>query len=159
LTGHLVLSTLHTNDAPSAVTRLLDLGVPPFLIQATLIGVVAQRLVRKICPHCRETFEMTSGELKDLGLFLNREGPVTLQRGAGCLRCRGTGYLGRAGVFEVLSFSDAIRRIVNDQAGEDQIREQAKREGMVTLRENAVKKLLQGATTYQEVLRVTWEQG
>lgn len=99
-TGHLVLSTLHTNDALSAMTRLLDLGIAPFLIRATLIGVVAQRLVRKICVHCKEPFDIGCAELASMGLDTGREGTVRLFRGRGCLRCRGTGYLGRTGIYE-----------------------------------------------------------
>jgi general secretion pathway protein E len=158
LTGHLVLSTLHTNDAPSAVTRLLDLGIPPFLIQSTLTGVLAQRLVRKICPHCRESFEMEAGKLASLGLDTGIKGPVKLWRGRGCIRCRGTGYLGRTGLFEVLVCSESIKRLITPQTDIEALRGRARREGLVTLRENAIKKLLEGKTTYQEVLRVTWEQ-
>ncbi|MDY6970905.1 MAG: GspE/PulE family protein [Thermodesulfobacteriota bacterium] len=158
LTGHLVLSTLHTNDAPSAVTRLLDLGIPPFLIQVTLIGVLAQRLLRRICAHCKESFEMEGSELNALGLNLIGAGRTRLYRGKGCIKCRGTGYLGRTGILEVLPFTESIRKITTTHADQEAIRSRARREGMVTLRENAVKKLLEGKTTYQEVLRVTWEQ-
>ena len=159
LTGHLVLSTLHTNDAPSAITRLLDLGINAFLIQATVVGVVAQRLVRKICIHCKEAFEMDSEELKTMGLDVGLGGSVALHRGKGCLKCRGTGYLGRVGVFEVLPFTESMRKITSADTDIETLRTQARKEGMVTLRENAVKKLLEGSTTCQEVLRVTWEQG
>ncbi|HEN21016.1 MAG TPA: type II/IV secretion system protein, partial [Desulfobacteraceae bacterium] len=158
LTGHLVLSTLHTNDAPSAVTRLLDLGVPSFLVQATIIGVLAQRLVRRICPNCREPFEIDTRELSSLGLDLGREGKLTLFRGRGCIRCRGTGYFGRSGILEVLPFTESIKRLITAEADQEAIRVQARREGMVTLRENAVKKVLEGKTTFEEALRVTWEQ-
>ncbi len=157
LTGHLVLSTLHTNDAPSAITRLLDLGIPHFLVQATLVGILGQRLVRKICLHCKEPFAMDAGELAALGLDLGKQGPVTIHRGKGCLKCRGTGYLGRSGIYEVLPSSEAIKRHITPECDAERIRDTARREGMVTLRENAVKKLLEGETTYQEVLRVTWE--
>jgi len=158
LTGHLVLSTLHTNDAPSAITRLLDLGVPPFLIQATLKGVLGQRLVRKICIHCKEEFQMANKDLTALGLDLGREGQTNLYRGKGCLKCRGTGYLGRIGIFEVFPFSDAVKKLVTAETDPETIRVQARKEGMVNLRENAIKKLLDGETSYQEVLRVTMEQ-
>jgi len=160
LTGHLVLSTLHTNDAPSAITRLLDLGIPPFLINSTLTGVLAQRLVRKICIHCKEVFEIDVKELESVGLKLpdgNRK--INLYRGKGCIRCRGTGYRGRIGIFEVLPFSEDIKRLTSQNIDVESIRLHARKAGMVTLRENAVKKLLDGKTTYQEVLRVTWEQG
>jgi general secretion pathway protein E len=158
LTGHLVLSTLHTNDAPSAITRLLDLGVPAFLIQSTLIGIVSQRLARKICPHCKESFEVDSSELNNLGLKMSKMGPITLYRGKGCLKCRGTGYLGRNGIFEVLPVTESIKKIATAETDLEALRARAKKEGMATLRENAIKKLLGGETTYEEVLRVTWEQ-
>ena len=157
LTGHLVLSTLHTNDAPSAIMRLLDLGLPHFLIQATLVGVLAQRLVRKICTYCKEPFEMDSEELKTLGLEVNRSGSLTLFRGKGCEKCRGTGYLGRTCVLELMQYSESIRRLTLDAADMTLIRNKAREEGMRTLRESAMDKFFQGITTYQEVLRVTWE--
>ncbi|RLB37670.1 MAG: type II/IV secretion system protein [Deltaproteobacteria bacterium] len=158
LTGHLVLSTLHTNDAPSTLTRLLDLGVPPFFVQATLVGVAAQRLVRKICPHCKEPLEIEAEELRALGLRVETHGRVALQRGKGCIRCRGTGYLGRTGIFEIMPYTDAMKRMTRTETPLEDLREQARQDGMVTLRENALKKLLAGETTYQEVLRVTWER-
>jgi len=158
LTGHLVFSTLHTNDAVSAITRLLDLGLPAFLIKATLIGVVAQRLVRKICRFCKERFTMDSEELRELGIDIKRDGKMTLYRGKGCIRCRGTGYLGRSGVFEILTVTDRLRSLIRDQFDTDSARKVAIEEGMVTLRENAVRKLIEGITTYEEVLRVTWEE-
>ena len=147
MTGHLVLSTIHTNDAPSTITRLLDLGVPSFLIQATLVGIIAQRLVRTICPYCRESFEMKTSELRDLGLDVGRDGQLTLSRGKGCNKCRGTGYLGRTGIFEVLPYSESIKKMTTDDTDPERIRVKAKSEGMVTLRENAVKKMLEGMTT------------
>ncbi len=159
LTGHLVLSTLHTNDAASAITRLLDLGVPPFLIQSTLIGILGQRLVRKICVHCQEDFEIKASELLEMGLDPGKKGRISLKRGRGCLKCRGTGFLGRTGIFEVLPVTESIKRHIVDHADVSAISDLAKREGMVTMRENAVRKMLDGVTTYQEVLRVTWEQG
>jgi len=157
LTGHLVLSTLHTNDAPSSITRLQDLGTPSFLLQATMVGVLAQRLVRKICPFCKENFEMDVKELGSLGLDLGKDGPVTLSMGKGCMKCRGTGYLGRIGVYEVLPVTDSIKKMITPDSNSEAVRDMAKKEGMITLRENAIKKLLDGQTTYQEVLRVTWK--
>jgi len=157
LTGHLVLSTLHTNDAPAAITRLLDLGIPSYLIQTTLVGILAQRLVRKICNHCKESFEMESAEMKAMGLDVDSSGSIRLFRGKGCSRCRGTGYLGRSGIFEVLPYSDTIRKMTSETTPVEAIRNQAQKEGMVTLRENAIKILREGKTTYQEVLRVTWD--
>jgi general secretion pathway protein E len=157
LTGHLVLSTLHTNDAPSSVTRLQDLGTPSFLLQATLVGILAQRLVRKICSFCKEPFEMDPKELASLGLDLGGNGPVELHMGKGCMKCRGTGYLGRSGVYEVLPVTESIKKMITPESNVEAMLDMAKREGMITLRENAVKKLLAGETTYQEVLRVTWK--
>jgi general secretion pathway protein E len=157
LTGHLVLSTLHTNDAPSSVTRLQDLGTPSFLLQATLVGVLAQRLVRKICPFCKEPIEMDTKELASLGLDLGKNGPIKLHMGKGCMKCRGTGYLGRSGVYEVLPVTESIKKLITPESNVEVMLDVAKREGMITLRENAIKKLLAGETTYQEVLRVTWK--
>jgi general secretion pathway protein E len=158
LTGHLVFSTLHTNDAPSAITRLLDLGVPSFLIQASLVGLLAQRLVKKICPNCAEEFTVGAHELAALGIAVETNGDVTLKRGMGCRQCRGTGYYGRSAVFEVLPYSEKLKRLTTAEADLEAIRTQALKDGLVTLRDNAVQKLLDGETTYQEVLRVTWEQ-
>ncbi len=158
LTGHLVLSTIHTNDAPSTIIRLLDLGIPAFLIQASLVGVLAQRLVRKICPDCRESYTMNADELRKMGLELHQTGDVTLYRGKGCAKCRGTGYYGRIGIFEVLSYSDELKRLTTDQTDVAKIRDMARRQGMITLRENALRRVLDGTTTYSEALRVTWEQ-
>ena len=158
LTGHLVLSTLHTNDAPLAITRLVDIGVPCFLIQATLTGVLAQRLLRKICPYCIETFEISTDDLVAMGIETEKTGIIELKRGRGCIKCRGTGYLGRVGIFEVLSFTEPIKDLIAQEGSVDMIRQAACEEGMVTLRENAIKKMLDGETTYQEVIRATWEQ-
>jgi general secretion pathway protein E len=155
LTGHLVLSTLHTNDAPSSITRLLDIGVPHFLVQATLIGIVAQRLVRVICEYCKTAFEMEAEHLKAIGLETATGTATTLYRGNGCIRCRNTGYRGRIGIYEIMPFSDALRKMTTHRANVENIRIRAKEEGMVSLRENALKKLLDGVTTYEEVLRVT----
>jgi general secretion pathway protein E len=158
LTGHLVLSTLHTNDAASAITRLLELGVPPFLIQSTLIGILGQRLVRKICNYCVETFEMEASELREMGLDPGKDGRIRIKRGRGCLKCRGTGYLGRTAIFEVLPCTESIKKFIVPNADISAIQAIAKREGMVTMRENSIRQMLSGVTTYQEVLRVTWEQ-
>ena len=158
LTGHLVFSTLHTNDAPSAIMRLLELGVPSFLVQATLSGVLAQRLVRKICNYCKEPFQMSADKLRSMGLDVNREGVLELSRGRGCEKCRGTGYMGRTCILELMPFSESIRHLTSAEADIDAIRAKAREEGMRTLRECAMEKFLQGVTTYQEVLRVTWEQ-
>jgi general secretion pathway protein E len=156
LTGHLVLSTLHTNDAPSSITRLLDIGIPPFLVQSTLVGILSQRLIRKICPHCIEHFEMEAAELRAIGLDMAQNGRIKLCRGKGCQRCRGTGYYGRTGIFEVIPYTESLKKLTTGIADLEAITSQAKKEGMVTLRENAKVKLLEGKTTYQEVQRVTW---
>jgi general secretion pathway protein E len=158
LTGHLVLSTLHTNDAPSSVTRLLDLGIPSFLIQATMVGILAQRLVRKICKYCEESFEIDTAELQRMGLEVGKKGAVKLQRGKGCVKCRHTGYRGRTGIFEVLPYTEGLKKLTTAKTDVEKLKVRAREEGMFTLRESAIKKLLEGATTYQEVLKVTWEQ-
>jgi general secretion pathway protein E len=158
LTGHLVLSTLHTNDAASSITRLLELGVPPFLLHATLIGIMAQRLVRKVCTYCQETYEIETTDLLEMGIRVGREGRVKLNRGKGCEKCRGTGYLGRTGIFEVLPYTNSIKKLTTSHTDMNAIYKQAKAEEMVSMRESAVMLLLNGITTYQEVLRVTWEQ-
>lgn len=157
MTGHLVFSTLHTNDAVSSVVRLLDLGLQPFMISSTLLGCMAQRLVRKICPDCRTTFEIDAGELRRMGFATGDGGPVTLSRGEGCRHCRGTGYRGRCGVFEVFSLSPEIRRMISAGQASDEMRRVAIREGMTTLREDAWSKVRAGVTTLEEVLRVTSE--
>ena len=155
MTGHLVLSTLHTNDASAAITRMLDLGVPYFLIQTALVGVMAQRLVRKICGFCKETFQIEAEELRDLGLAVDANGSITLSRGSGCRRCRGTGYLGRSAILEVLPYTDAIKKLTRPNTDLAVIKSAAAKEGLETLRENGIKKFLKGETTYQEILRVT----
>jgi general secretion pathway protein E len=155
LTGHLVLTTLHTNDAPSAITRLVDLGVPAFLISATLTGVVAQRLVRKVCSHCKEEGRLGLQEAQALGLPFNAEVPMPVRYGRGCVQCRGTGYLGRTGIYEILNVDDRIRLAIGNQENMEAIRTLSRQDGMVTLRECAIKKLLQGVTSFQEVLWTT----
>jgi general secretion pathway protein E len=158
LTGHLVLSTLHTNDAPTSIMRLLDLGIPHFLLQATLAGILAQRLVRKICNYCKEPLEMDSERLRAIGLDVGRSGMIKLFHGKGCEKCRGTGYLGRTCILELMPFTESIRKLTTGDADVGAIRSKAREEGMRTLRESAVDKLLKGVTTHEEVLRVTWEQ-
>ncbi len=156
MTGHLVLSTLHTNDAASAITRLLDLGIPPYIIQATLVGVMGQRLVRKICDYCKEPQIMSGEAMKTMGLDTGISGDVTLYQGRGCMKCRGTGYMGRIAIFEIISYTEGIRRLTTANADVVAIKEKAIEEGMVTLRKDAVNKMLAGMTTIEEVLRVTW---
>ncbi len=155
MTGHLVLSTLHTNDAVSSIVRLMDMGLAPFLISSTLLGCVAQRLVRTICPECVESFTMDKEELLKLGFPVTGSGAIELKRGKGCRLCRGTGYKGRCGVFEVFVFSEQINRMLRAGEGVAEMRKVAIREGMTTLREDAWNKVKAGKTTYQEALRVT----
>ncbi|HDO30096.1 MAG TPA: type II/IV secretion system protein, partial [Desulfobacteraceae bacterium] len=137
LTGHLVFSTLHTNDAVSSIIRLEDLGLEPFLIASTLLGAVAQRLVRRICPHCVETYTMDAADLRKMGFPVNEDGAVKLKRGKGCIQCRNTGYSGRCAVFEVFPMSEQLKKLVSDKAADAELRQVAIREGMTTLREDA----------------------
>lgn len=153
LTGHLVFSTLHTNDAAGAVSRLIDMGVEPYLISASLLAVQAQRLVRRICPHCIAEHPLQEEEAQVLNL--SRQTLPVIKRGGGCENCGGTGYRGRIGLYELMPFSSAIRRLVNSGADTDAIREQAVTEGMITLRQDALDKLKLGITTPEEVIRVT----
>ncbi|MCG6918843.1 MAG: GspE/PulE family protein [Deltaproteobacteria bacterium] len=155
LTGHLVLSTLHTNDAPSAITRLLDLGVQPFLITSSLTGVVAQRLVRKICPHCEESYKVRVADLAPLDLGKDPETELELKMGKGCQQCRHTGYHGRSGIFEVLPMSDKLRHLTNRKDSLADLQKVALQEGMSTLQQSAIDKMLRGITTFEEVVRVT----
>ena len=155
LTGHLVLSTLHTHDAPSSITRLLDLGIPHFLITTTLIGILAQRLVREICPHCTEEYEPTPEEAALLKMDPEKLKSYKFKRGRGCLHCRQTGFSGRIGVFEVLPMSEKLRRLISHQGSSLDIYKTAREEGMRTLREAAIEKVFRGITTTTEMARVT----
>jgi len=157
LTGHLVFSTLHTNDAIASISRLLDLGVQPFMVGATLLGAMAQRLVRRICPHCSEPFRISAEELRAFGLPVSsdEEEEFELHRGKGCPQCRGTGYLGRCGIFEIFAMSDKIRKQISAGNAETEIRQTAREEGMTTLQEDAWRKVKSGITTPEEALRVT----
>jgi general secretion pathway protein E/type IV pilus assembly protein PilB len=155
LTGHLVFSTLHTNDAVGAITRLLDIGAKPFLVAAALRATVAQRLVRRVCPHCRAEAEATAAEMVWLRRAPGYRGESRVQRGRGCAHCHGTGYLGRIGIFEILFISDGIRAQIGRHATAARLRTQARAEGMRTLREDGLRKVLAGWTTIEEVLAVT----
>lgn len=155
LTGHLVFSTLHTNDAPSAIARLVDMGAQPFLVESTLIAVLAQRLVRKICSGCRQPYAPTPQEIAALNLPAQDSQALALFKGAGCEKCRGTGYYGRIGIFEVMPITEAIRHLIHTNAGAQDIKDQALKEGMHTLRESAIAKMKHGVTTVEEVIRVT----
>ena len=154
LTGHLVLSTLHTNDAPTAITRLMDIGVPPYLINSTLIGVMAQRLVRTLCPHCKEAVEIDNEQWKELVKPWKPTKPKKIYKAVGCLECRNTGYLGRMGLYEMFTYSPALKKMMFDGASVDEIREQAIKENMRVLRLSGAQKVGQGLTTVEEVLRV-----
>ena len=154
LTGHLVFSTLHTNDAAGAIARLLDLGVEPYLVAGSLLGVLAQRLVRKVCVHCRSEHALTQDELRKLNLPGQRAG-VTVCEANGCDRCHGTGYYDRAGIFELLQINGPMRDLIAGNPRSTEIKQSAHLSGMTTLREDALGKLLAGHTTIEEVLRVT----
>jgi len=154
-TGHLVFSTLHTNDAPGAVARLIDLGAKPYLLAATLRAVVAQRLVRRVCPSCAQPFEPTPAEINGLGLTPTALADADLRRGAGCPKCLGSGFHGRLGVYEVLVAGEEIRRAIYDNVTAAQLRAAARRLGMRTLREDGLRKTLAGWTTIGEILAHT----
>ena len=158
LTGHLVFSTLHTNDAPSSITRLLDLGVAPYLISSTVIGVMAQRLVRKLCTHCEKVSQLLPEEAEAVGLDSSGDNGITVKYGEGCPQCRGTGYQGRTGIFEIMEVNERIRSIIREKTDAEQIRKAAVSDGMTVLREAAVRKMLNGETTFDEVIRVTGEK-
>jgi type IV pilus assembly protein PilB len=155
LTGHLVLSTLHTNDAPSSILRLLDLGLESFLLTATIEGIVAQRLVRTICPKCREQYEPREEELMELGLLPEDIGGRTLFRGKGCDNCHGSGYRGRLAIFEIMAMNDTLRDLVMKKASTNVLRDTARKFGMRTLRESGLLAIYDGLTTIDEVVRET----
>lgn len=155
LTGHLVLSTLHTNDASGAVTRLVDMGVEPFLISSTLLGVLAQRLVRTICKKCRTPFEPTENQLQMLNLSPHDLGDKSFFYGRGCANCNDTGYRGRKGIFELLVINDPIRTLINDRAPTVVIRQKAMELGMVTIRNDGLRGIYDGIITVEEVLKYT----
>ncbi|MBI5241716.1 MAG: type IV-A pilus assembly ATPase PilB [Elusimicrobia bacterium] len=159
LTGHLVFSTLHTNDAPGSITRLNMMGVEPFLSSSSILMVVAQRLVRGICLKCKESYDVEVDWLLKLGVPQNllqaRNGKVSLHKGKGCENCAGTGYRGRQGLYEVLEVTDTVRQMILDKATAKEIKDQGRKQGMLTLRECAIRKLLGGVTTAEEMIRVT----
>jgi type IV pilus assembly protein PilB len=155
LTGHLVLSTLHTNDSPGAVTRLVDMGVEPFLISSTLMAVLGQRLVRTICKNCRTPFEPTEAQLEMLNLSPHDVGDKVFHYGRGCATCHDTGYKGRKGIFELLIISEAVRALINERAPTVVVRQKAVELGMVTLREDGLRGIFEGDTTIEEVVKYT----
>jgi general secretion pathway protein E len=158
LTGHLVLSTLHTNDAASALTRLVDMGVEPFLVGSSLIAVLAQRLVRVLCKSCKEAYTTTDDELREIGIKPPGR-PVTLYRGVGCPSCSHTGYRGRVGIFELMQIDDEIRGLLTQNVDAKTIKATAMRKGMGTLRADGARKVLAGTTSVAEVIRATEEEG
>jgi general secretion pathway protein E len=159
LTGHLVLSTLHTNDAPSALTRLLDLGVPPYLLRSTLLGVVAQRLVRRLCPHCRGTVDLDPKRWRELTAGAALKPPAQVHEAVGCLECRNTGYQGRVGIYELMPMTAGVKDLLVDNADYRKLREAALRAGMVPLRAAGAEKVAAGLTSLDEVLKTTPSAG
>lgn len=157
LTGHLVFSTLHTNDTASTIGRMLELGAKPYLLSSVLLGVLAQRLVRVVCPHCKKETLLTIDQIQSLGIEVPEGQTPRLvgAYGAGCVKCRYTGYLGRTGIFELMVISDKIRKLINQQADSKEILKVARSDGMSTLRENGIKKIAYGITTVEEVLQAT----
>lgn len=161
LTGHIVFTTLHANDAPSTITRFIDIGVPPFLVGSCLLLVMAQRLVRRICPNCKTEYEPDKYEMVALNMTddeKERYKDIKYYRGRGCVHCRNTGYFDRTGIFELLEIKGSIRRMIFDNANQEEIRDEAIARGMVSLREAALRKIAAGITTVREVLRVTVQE-
>jgi len=155
LTGHLVLTTLHTNDAPGAVARLIDMGVEPFLIASSLEGVLGQRLVRKICTKCRQPYEPSEAILRQIGLSIHDIGDKNFYYGAGCAECNNTGYKGRKGIYELLDITEPIRELITQRAPSVVIRQKAIEQGMTTLRSDGLRSIFEGETTIEEVLKYT----
>jgi general secretion pathway protein E len=155
LTGHLVFSTLHTNDAPGAITRLIDMGIEPFLVVSSVVAIIAQRLVRVICPSCKEPYKPGQAVLEELRLTPSRTSKKTFYRGKGCPQCLSTGYHGRTGIYEILLVEDAIRSLVLKTSDSVTIRAEAIQRGMQTLRDDGICKVMEGQTTIEEVLRIT----
>ncbi len=159
LTGHLVFSTVHTNDSASTFTRLIDMGIEPFLVASSVIAIQAQRLVRRVCKHCRQPYEPRPAELRQLGLEpdMLQAGTFTVYRANGCPECGGSGYSGRAGIYELMDVDDDIRALVMKGVDAHTIKKEAIAHGLKTLRDDGALKVLQGQTTIEEVMRVTAE--
>lgn len=153
ITGHLVLSTIHTNDAPSSIVRLKDMGVAPYLVSSALVGIIAQRLIRKLCLHCREKYSASNYEKEILGVPKDQE--LTLYRKVGCNRCSNTGYKGRVGIYEIMEINRELRELINEDASVENITNAALRNGMKTLSKSAINVILKGNSTVEELLRVT----
>lgn len=154
LTGHLVFSTLHTNDSASALTRLIDMGIEPYLLTSSVTAILAQRLVRKVCPYCKEVYHPTEFEQRLLEEH-GSGGPNVVYKGRGCPECLNTGYLGRIGIFELLTLTSKIRQMVQDKASSEEIKAEAIRDGMLTLRQDGIQRALAGDTSLSEIMRVT----
>jgi type IV pilus assembly protein PilB len=155
LTGHFVLSTLHTNDAPGAVTRLIDMGVEPFLISSTLIAVLSQRLIRRVCKNCRTEYEPEDSELTLMNLTRDDVGGRKFSYGKGCEVCNNTGYKGRVGIYEFMEISRGVREQVNKRQPTSVVRDKALEEGMVGMRQNGIRAIMDGVTTVEEVVKYT----
>jgi type IV pilus assembly protein PilB len=158
LTGHLVFSTLHTNDAPSTITRMKDMGIPTFLITACVEAILAQRLVRRICSKCREETEVNREILMDLGVDVDKLGDQKFYRGKGCETCNNTGYKGRVGLFELMVMNDTLRDMIMENCTTDELRNRATDFGMITLRQYGMNFAYQGVTTADEILRETIQE-
>jgi type IV pilus assembly protein PilB len=156
LTGHMVLSTLHTNDAPATINRLLNMGVEPFLVASAVIMVVAQRLARKVCENCKQAMEVPTKALVDVGFTEEEAGQIVCYKGEGCTTCGGTGYKGRVALYEVMVVTDEVKEIILQGGTTFEIKEAAVRGGMRTLRLSGLQKIKEGVTTVEEVLRVTF---
>jgi general secretion pathway protein E len=155
LTGHLVFSTLHTNDAASAITRLIDMGIEPFLVSSSVIAIVAQRLVRVLCPRCKEAYEPDTESLIDAGIPRSAVNGRPIFRRKGCNACMNTGYRGRTGIFEIMHMDEGVKKLILKTSDSNQINDEATRNGMSTLVQDGARKVLEGITTVEEVLRVT----
>ena len=154
LTGHLVLSTLHTNDSPSAITRMMELGVPAYLISASVLGVMAQRLVRTLCKHCKEPDQIDPKMWQEFTQGIDIE-PHSISKPVGCIECRQTGFMGRVGLYEMLEMTNDLQDMVKPDSNLQELRKQSQKDGLQTLRHSGAKKVADGLTTIEEVLRVT----
>ncbi len=155
LTGHLVFSTLHTNDAPSAVARLVDIGVQPFLVASSVRAIMAQRLVRRLCQHCKQPGDLSETEMRALRIEAGQLGEAHVMQPVGCDHCRSTGYKGRMGIFEIFIIDDEVRHMINKRTSTLTLRQRARELGMRTLREDGVRKVLAGLTSADEVISIT----
>ena len=159
LTGHLVFSTVHTNSAPATITRLIDMGIEPFLVSSTIVGVLAQRLVRRICHDCRKSYQPHPEQLRDLGITEKNFSKIkrSFYRGEGCDKCRKTGYRGRIGIHELLEITEGLKNTILESSDSTTIKKQGLKEKMITLRRDGVNKIIHGLTTAEEILWITSE--